>query len=299
MKHKKSFLIFLAVLLILMSFFTVWALADAGNFSGDSDWGGGGSSDWGSSDWDSDWDSGSGSSGGGHGSIGSVVIFIIIFAAVYVVVQAKSKSSGNKSTTVQTAFPKDLRPLSELKAADPNFSEDAMKEKIANLYVRLQGAWQAKDLRPVRTSLSDALYNQFDGQLEAFRKAKNTNFVDRIAVLGVTLDGWRREETNDCIVATLNTRIVDYTLDDVTGKLISGSQTKEKFMTYRWMLTRSAGMVTPKVDGGTVEISCPSCGAPIELNQSARCAYCGSIVSSSDYDWLLSTIQGIAQRTGN
>jgi hypothetical protein len=62
--------------------------------------------------------------------------------------------------------------------------------------------------------------------------------VERIAVMSVNLSGWKRDETDDIMVARLRTRITDYTLDDTNGNLISGSRTAEKFMDYEWILKR-------------------------------------------------------------
>ena len=48
---------------------------------------------------------------------------------------------------------------------------------------------------------------------------------------------------------------------------------------------------------GTVRIICPSCSAPLAINQNAKCPYCGSIINSKDYDWSIAAIKGISQRT--
>ena len=43
--------------------------------------------------------------------------------------------------------------------------------------------------------------------------------------------------------------------------------------------------------------SCPYCGAPLDINRSAKCEYCDNIVSTNDYDWCLASIKGLSQRT--
>ena len=42
---------------------------------------------------------------------------------------------------------------------------------------------------------------------------------------------------------------------------------------------------------------CPHCGAPIKLNASAKCEYCGSVITSVNTDWAISSMRGISQRT--
>jgi len=43
--------------------------------------------------------------------------------------------------------------------------------------------------------------------------------------------------------------------------------------------------------------SCPKCGAPLDINQTARCPYCGSVVTINNEDWALNNIKGISQIT--
>ena len=191
-----------------------------------------------------------------------------------------------------------LRPIADYKKLDPGFSPEAFREQLSNRYVQFQNAWQAKDLSPLRPYLTDALYAQMDRQLENnYRRTRQTNRVERIAVLGVTLTGWSTDGREDRIVARLRTRIVDYVTDDGTGQIVRGSATAEKFMEYEWTLTRASGVVTGQTDGLTVH-NCPNCGATLNINQTARCEFCGSIVTVKAHEWAVSNIKGISQRTG-
>ena len=313
---KRLLYIFLAVIVLVVSAFTIFAYADAGGFSGDTDYGGGydygSSSDYGSSDY------GDGDYGALAGSITDLIILtsgdsgipwgLIAVGVIWLlVVRSKNKKTNAKSSATYADYvPKrstqtNLRPMLSLRELDPNFSEAEMRERIANLYIRIQQAWQSGDFEPMRPYFTDVLYSQFAQQLNAIVRAGRTNYIDRIAVLAVRLDGWTQDEINDCVIATVQTRIVDYTLENSTGKLISGSQTAEKFMTYQYTMVRSKGMTTPEKEGnsrdGTVRITCPSCSAPLAINQNAKCPYCGSIINSKDYDWSIAAIQGISQRT--
>ena len=305
MRKKKSLYIALFIAVLLLSVLAVPALADAGNFSGGSSYGGsfsgssGGSFNGGSGAWGL---LALGGMGGGSGGI--ITIIIIAFIIINIIRRLKSASSAGSTGMTGAGFTNysELVPISTIKGADPNFSEAAMKEKISNLYVRMQNAWQAKEFEGIRPFMTDALYSQFKLQLDELSRSECTNYVERIAVLDVELTGWRSDEVVDAIVAIVNTRIVDYTTNDRTGKLVSGSQTVEKFMTYEWTLIRSKGMTTPVFSGegseDTATIHCPSCGAPVEINQSAKCPYCYSVISAADYDWVISAIKGIAQRNG-
>lgn len=90
----------------------------------------------------------------------------------------------------------------------------------------------------------------------------------------------------------MNTRAVDYIKQDGTDKVISGSPTAEKFSTHEWQLVRSSDAKSSGHSGITSQ-TCPKCGADVKMNQSAKCPYCGSMLRSSDFDWILSSIKEI------
>lgn len=302
-KHIKR-LICIGLILILLTAMSGVALADAGGFAGDSDWGG---SDWGGSDWgDSDWDSGSsGVSGFLLGSLFgdspiAVIVIVIVLIVLFVVRANNKKKHGGANRPAggqaQGATMQSQLPLSALKEKDPAFSEQAFLEKVGNYYVQLQNAWEAKDLGPIRTIMTDALYNQFGRQLMELVANNQTNHVDRIAVLGAQITGYAQDEVNDILAVQLRTRIVDYVTSDETGEIVRGSNTKELFMTYEWTMIRSKDKTTQEQQQLT-EVSCPNCGAPMNVNQSRKCEYCGTVVTLSEYDWVVSAIRGISQQS--
>ena len=208
------------------------------------------------------------------------------------------KSKHNAPIMINTDIQaQNLRPMNEYLELDPNFDEEKIKTLMANLYVQMQDTWRDKDISSLRPYMTDAFYNQMERQLEAFRKNHRTDYTERIAVLNVGLKGWRQSTGRDYITVRLNSRIVSYVLDDLTGKLISGDRDKEKFLEYEIELTRKSGeFTTPEAEGAKSDV-CPHCGAPIKLNASAKCEYCGSIITAVNINWAICSMKGISQRT--
>ena len=68
-------------------------------------------------------------------------------------------------------------------------------------------------------------------------------------------------------------------------------------MEYEIELTRKSGEVTKPEEEGQKADRCPHCGAPIKLNASAKCEYCGSVITKVNTDWAISAMRGISQRT--
>ena len=283
---------------------------DFGDFGGDNDYGG-------DDDWGGGGDSDSDSSGDGLGAIiwwlfkvvydlfgvPGVIVLAIILLALYFAAKKKKKGSGQPyqqhTPQPQGAQRTDRSTLAQMytyQQVDPNFDIEGFKEKLSNLYVQCQNAWTDKNMESLRPYLTDAMYAQFDRQLESYRAKHQTNRVERIAVLGVELVGWKQAGGKDTIVAELRTRIVDYVVDDNTGTIIRGSDRNEKFMTYEWTLVRTSGQTTGQASGMTGQI-CPSCGAHVDINHTAVCEYCGTVLTTDTFDWVISNIKGISQQT--
>lgn len=307
---KKRFITVIVVLCALFSLFCITASAielipplDFGDFGGGADYGGDGGGGGGGIDY-------GGGGGGTNIFIGSlddlgggdfaVMVIVVIVVIAYIIISSKMKKNRTNNapvTNVPKATPASaLKPMESYKELDPNFSAADMEAKISNMFVRLQAAWMAKDLTDVRTCLTDEFFAQTDRQLDAYRNNKQTNVIERIAVLGVSLTGWDQNDKNDRIVARVSARMADYVTDDATGNVVRGSRTADKFMEYEWTLVRTTGKKTG-VDNEKERKNCPYCGAPLDINRSAKCEYCGNVISTNDYDWCLASIRGLSQRT--
>lgn len=303
MKWTAKILVF--VLCILLMALPAFAGADFGDFSGDSDYGGSwdSGSDWSSSSWDSDYSSGSyydddsDVSGIDIGISLAVMAAIVVLSLIFDVSEKrKKKKQQNKPQGAQRTPDSRLQPLGDLAVTDPSFDANAMQEKISNLYVQMQNCWTDKNIESLRPYFTDAFFTQMERQLNGLKSRGLTNHVDRIAVLGVNLRGFYKQGGDEHLIVELRTRIVDYTVQDSDKKLVSGDRNREKFMTYEWNMCRAEGSVTTR-EGAMQSVSCPGCGAPLSINTTAKCPYCGRVVTLDEHDWALCAIKGISQTT--
>lgn len=318
---KQRLLPFLLSIAVLCTVLMLPIHADFGSFSGDSDYGGSYTYD--DYDYSSDYDSYDygGSSYYYYDDYDYdsdmefspvMIILVIVIIIVFSIIRTKnSAGSHGSSGRPQAARPPVnagasrtddalLRPISDYTSVDPSFDAADFREKLSNLYVQMQNQWTDRDLDPLRPYFTDALFAQMDRQVQQMKKMGRTNYIDRIAVLDVTLRGFRQADGEDHIIAEIQTRIVDYTMNDADGKIISGSDTIEKFMTYEWELTRTTGTTTAgnEEDGEITQTVCPNCGAPVDINASARCEYCDTVLTQETHNWAICSIKGISQISG-
>ncbi len=300
------------------------AKTDFGSYAGDSDYGGG-SWDSGGSSWDSggsSWDSGSYSwSSSDYGSYSRrnsrsvssaenlIAAIILIFSIIMTIADISSKAGktgGSHSTYTPERheerqpegghFDLDGKSMASYSDVDPGFNTTALETYCSNLYVRMQECWTNRNIDELEPYFTNAFFTQMRRQLYSLKASHLTNYVERISVLEVTPLNWYSGGGYDHIRVKIRARIVDYTVDDDTGRITNGSKTAEKFMTYQWSICRKQGTVTEDHQKMSV-VKCPHCGAEVEVNTSAVCPYCRSIVTAQPEIWAIENIKGISQET--
>lgn len=313
----------LSLLIAIASIFTFCITAGAFDandydYSFDSDWG---SSDWGSSDWGSDDDyhyggsttviGGNGGSGGGI-SIGTIIIIVVII----IVITNKKKGNGTSGGTT-TGMGGGVRPANGgqglnvnlpdrtaqieqiIKQDDPNFTADDFTAFAKNVYIDIQNAWCKRDLTPVRPVMHTNLYNTTQKQVQSKIEQKVIYHYESIAINTAYLTSFVRDEQYEYLTVYLNARFIDYQTNEESGAIIRGDKNTRWDFRYKMKFMRSVGMKSNDANASEFETghNCPNCGAPLEMSSSGQCAYCGSVVSTGLYSWVLSDFTTIRNDT--
>ena len=300
------------VIKLAIQIFDTTVYADVGSFedySSGSDWGGsswGGSSwdrgsSWDSSSWGSSWDDDDYSSSGGF-----FIIFLIIVIAVVVAKNSgKNRNTGNSRRNdefyrrmTQNNMP-NMQALdatqtqieNKIQANDPAFNKEEFVAWSKNLFVKLQQAWTARDWSTIRTFETENLFEQHKNQLQGYINNNQINVMDRICVNYAHLYNYRVEGDKEILTVRLNSRMEDYIIDATTKQVIKGQKGLDKVNTYLLTFIRKNGV---KTKPGTIEVNttnCPNCGAPTQITSSGKCDYCGSVITTGEYNWVLSNLQ--------
>lgn len=319
---KKIIALLVAVMAIFTFCFSAGAF-DANDY--DYDWDSG--SDWSSgSDWDWDDDdsfyySGSASSGGGGGggiSFGTIVVIVII---IIVIASNKKKGSSNNdggSSSGTTGMGGGVRPANGgqglninlpdrtaqiekiIKENDPNFTADDFTSFAKNVYIDIQNAWCKRDLEPVRPVLHTNLFNTTQRQVQSKIDQKVIYHYESIAINTAYLTSYVRDEQYEYLTVYLNARFIDYQTSEETGQIIRGDKNTRWDFRYKMKFMRSVGMLTNDATANSEEgtgHNCPNCGAPLEISSSGVCEYCGSVVTTGMYSWVLSDFSTIRNDT--
>ena len=297
MKKKKFFLV--AMIAILMCVFTLRLpiFADVGDFetySYDSD------SSWSSDDYSyssSSYESSGSSSESGSGWVVVVVIIIIIV----IIVIASRKSGGDNGQGVVTStnrvvdrstdvYKNQDEIVDKVKAIDPDFSSEMFKSWAGDLFVKLQHAWTERDWSVIRCFESNELFEQHNAQLEKYKENKQINVLEKVSVNWVKFLNFEQSGDKDVLTVVLNSNMIDYIVSEGDRKLIKGDRNIVNVNSYKMVFIRKTGVKTKPGEATVNTTNCPNCGAPTKITSSGKCEYCGSIVTTGEYDWVLSSL---------
>ena len=250
-----------------------------------------------------------GSSGGGDG-LGILIYFLVrlcieqpcigiplVIVIIIVSIIVRKKKLKTQYATIQKAGNRNLNQaqdavatqtaLANLKQRDPQFTAAAFIKKSNAAFLEIQQAWSDQDLSKVRRFISDGVNERFSLQIEMQKKQGLRNKMEDVQILGTEIISIETDSHFDSIHLKITAKAKDTDVDLVTGRRIRDNFSGA-FVEY-WSFLRKPG--TQTLEGkGLVEGVCPNCGAPLELSESGRCEHCDAVITSGEYDWVLSEI---------
>jgi hypothetical protein len=155
-------------------------------------------------------------------------------------------------------------------------------------FLALQDAWCQQDLGAGRAFLSPGAYFSWSAQLEALAAEGRRNVMENVSVRGIEIVRVVHGRVFDDLTVRVAAAAADFDIDK-DNRIVFGDRTVRPFV-EEWTFQRSVGVATTDKPG-TLENTCPSCGAPIALTQIGECRYCKAAVTSGKFDWVVSRIE--------
>ena len=226
--------------------------------------------------------------------LGLIVVVIIIIA--YRIMKKKSNNTDainqrvNQQASNDFVFDNRSTVAAQIQNIDPNFSSDKFIGFAREVFMKIQEAWTTKDWKPIRPFESETLFNQHKQQLDEYIRLKKTNVVEKITIKHCSLHSFRQDGDKEVLTVFLNAMMRDYVIDDETKKVLESDPNRDWYMKYEMVFNRKAGVKTDPGKKGNTITNCPNCGAPTEITSSGQCAYCGSVITNGEHDWVLTDI---------
>ena len=131
--------------------------------------------------------------------------------------------------------------IAYIRQMDPTFDVGRFNDLSMDIFFKIQGAWMSRDLSPVAGLLTDEMKEVFQRDLNQLLREKQVNRLENIAVRKVEPAEVWQETGQDYVTVSIYANLLDYTVDDLSGAVVSGSKTEPIKFEEFWTFTRPVG----------------------------------------------------------
>ena len=181
-----------------------------------------------------------------------------------------------------------------LRAIDPTFDERLFLGRVRSAFRKAQAGWCAQELEPLRPFVSDGVFERFSLQIEEQKLDGWRQGMDELRVQPASLVHFDSGAHFETVSVRIDFAADIHRIDRASAKKISGSTLPRASFAECWSFVRRRGTRSVSKQG-LMEGICPNCGAPLAVNQSARCGQCECLVRSGQFDWVLAEITQMSE----
>lgn len=139
--------------------------------------------------------------------------------------------------------------ISQIKETDRNFDPTYFTEVASDVFFKVQAGWMRRDLDSYRHLLGEQLAKEYEGHFAEMRSKGHINKLESIAVRGVEIIEAGSDGREDFVTVLFTANLLDFTVDDKTGALVSGSMTDPVKFREEWTWARPTGTQNWKLEG--------------------------------------------------
>lgn len=168
---------------------------------------------------------------------------------------------------------------------DKTFSESTFKSKVDNMFVMLHTAVMLEDLPRVDHYIGDKVYEKYDEKIKELKNSNLRQMYEELNVKSTTILSSEISEDKIRVKVLVVSRYMDYIMNKLNGQCVSGNN--------RSRIERNNYLTLEKsIDAEKLGVlrKCQACGANMNINESGKCEYCGTIFNEEDYDWIITEI---------
>lgn len=176
--------------------------------------------------------------------------------------------------------------LEDFKNIDTTFNEAMFLTKINNIFIKLFTAIMMDKLDEVDHFISDDVRLYANNILNSAKSNGCRQMYDELNVKDSKIVDVIVNEDVYQLKVFLQSRYMDYIINLSNGNVISGDDSSRIEVNYNLTFTKR---INTKVANSIRR--CPSCNAPLSVNTSGLCDYCGSTYNQEEFDWVLTKLE--------
>jgi len=197
---------------------------------------------------------------GGFGSSGIGLIEILLFAGLgyflYRKFLGRPAATGYGTMQYQTTrdYSPQYTPVQEAPAItnndidyrsltmmDRSFDPNQFLKSAQDIFFKVQGAWNKQDTAALRSLCGSELMQTWEQELNNLRARGQQNKMENIALRESEITEAWTENGQDYITVRLHANLLDYTVDQKSGNVVSGNNSDPIGFQEYWTFTRPVG----------------------------------------------------------
>ena len=139
--------------------------------------------------------------------------------------------------------------INQIKQTDRNFDPKYFTEVASDVFFQVQAGWMRRDIASYRHLLGEQLAREYEEHFAEMRQQGHINKLESIAVRGVEIIQAGSDGREDFVTVLFTANLLDYTVDETSGALISGSMTSPVKFSEEWTWARPVGTEIWKLEG--------------------------------------------------
>ncbi len=131
--------------------------------------------------------------------------------------------------------------LQHVRQMDASFDDVRFKEAVTDIFFKVQSAWGNRDLTIAASVLTDDMRRTMQADADELKGKRQINRIENIAVRNVEITEAWQESGQDFITVLFTANVLDYSVDEASGSVVSGSKTEPVKFEEFWTVTRPVG----------------------------------------------------------
>jgi predicted lipid-binding transport protein (Tim44 family) len=139
--------------------------------------------------------------------------------------------------------------IRQIVETDRNFDPTYFTEVASDVFFQVQAGWMRREIESYRHLLGEQLAREYEESFVEMRNKGHINKLESIAVRGVEIIQAGSDGREDFVTVLFTANLLDYTVNDKSGELVSGSMTVPMKFKEEWTWARPTGSQNWKLEG--------------------------------------------------
>jgi len=170
---------------------------------------------------------------------------------------------------------------------NPGFNWADFQARARLIFNELQTAWSTLQWEKARPFETDNIFQMHRYWIEAYKAQHLRNALDQCQITAMQPAKIKVDAFYNAITLRIFAQGYDYTVDQ-NNRIVAGSNRNLRKWSEYWTFVR---YFKAQSAASRADLNCPNCGAPLKVNASGICEFCGGKITSGEFDWVLSKIE--------